>query len=226
MRRYAYTRWVDRYCDPLTVRGVENLQRTRRPRDLRRESSEPHGHARAVRGDARTRQTQSLFRRGGRSLVRQRQEEAGVAAVVSVDGARQFPDRARRRSESRSDTRAGCCSRAATSASFRKARAPRRTNSGASSPASRSSRSNSACRSCRSICRGCARCGRRARCTRRRVLPESTCSRPSDSRPTRRWTMRPRRCAAILARASRRGTRRDRRERGRRVVRPRRLAPA
>ena len=25
MRWYAYTRWVDRYCDPLTVRGVENL---------------------------------------------------------------------------------------------------------------------------------------------------------------------------------------------------------
>ena len=26
MRWYAYTRWVDRYCDPLTVRGVQNLQ--------------------------------------------------------------------------------------------------------------------------------------------------------------------------------------------------------
>ncbi len=26
MRWYAYTRWVDRYCDPLTVRGVEQLQ--------------------------------------------------------------------------------------------------------------------------------------------------------------------------------------------------------
>ncbi|HEY6597697.1 MAG TPA: lysophospholipid acyltransferase family protein [Pseudomonadales bacterium] len=26
MRWYAYTRWVDRYCDPLVVRGVENLQ--------------------------------------------------------------------------------------------------------------------------------------------------------------------------------------------------------
>lgn len=26
MRWYAYTRWVDRYCDPLTVRGVHNLQ--------------------------------------------------------------------------------------------------------------------------------------------------------------------------------------------------------
>jgi 1-acyl-sn-glycerol-3-phosphate acyltransferase len=25
MRWYAYTRWVDRYCDPLTVRGLENL---------------------------------------------------------------------------------------------------------------------------------------------------------------------------------------------------------
>jgi len=25
MRRYAYTRWVDRYCDPLTVKGVEHL---------------------------------------------------------------------------------------------------------------------------------------------------------------------------------------------------------
>lgn len=25
MRGYAYTRWIDRYCDPLTVRGVENL---------------------------------------------------------------------------------------------------------------------------------------------------------------------------------------------------------
>ncbi len=25
MRRYAYTRWVDRYCDPMTVRGVEHL---------------------------------------------------------------------------------------------------------------------------------------------------------------------------------------------------------
>ena len=25
MRRYAYTRWVDRYCDPLTVRGLEHL---------------------------------------------------------------------------------------------------------------------------------------------------------------------------------------------------------
>jgi 1-acyl-sn-glycerol-3-phosphate acyltransferase len=26
LRHYAYTRWVDRYCDPLTVRGVQNLQ--------------------------------------------------------------------------------------------------------------------------------------------------------------------------------------------------------
>ncbi|HEY6599457.1 MAG TPA: hypothetical protein VIZ30_09090, partial [Pseudomonadales bacterium] len=26
MRWYAYTRWVDRYCDSLTVRGVDNLQ--------------------------------------------------------------------------------------------------------------------------------------------------------------------------------------------------------
>ena len=26
LRHYAYTRWVDRYCDPLTVRGRENLQ--------------------------------------------------------------------------------------------------------------------------------------------------------------------------------------------------------
>jgi len=26
MRHYAYTRWVNRYCDPLTVSGVEHLQ--------------------------------------------------------------------------------------------------------------------------------------------------------------------------------------------------------
>ena len=27
MRGYAYTRWINRYCNPLTVRGIENLER-------------------------------------------------------------------------------------------------------------------------------------------------------------------------------------------------------